>query len=583
MAEQDNTFRMHLSGPGPLDVTHFSGTRRDALPGADFLFEENPLAMFVYDKASLRLVATNARALDQYGYTREEFLALSLNQLLNDPAPIVHDPSAENLLASSERVERHRTKSGGSLTVEVRERQALAEGRTLCLVVAMDITENKKEQARWQTIAMQDSLTGLANRISLEERARQALITARRNGHRVAILCIDLDRFKQINDWYGHSIGDECLKELGSRLTRRLRGMDVVARVGGEEFTVVLAEVESAQSAMIVANFLLQAIGKVFEVENHTLTMGASIGVAVYPDHGTESDELQRLADLAMYRAKRAGGNRAFIAQESTDPYVDDGSHMEACIRTALAEETFQLHYQLEYRPNGTVRGMEALLRLPRQGGGFIEPDRFIPVAEESGLIYPIGYWVLAQACRQLKMWNTPGREPMRIAVNVSPLQLLRPDYAVSVMNVVQEWGIEPSWLELEITERVVVNFDEVAKGMRLLHSQGIRFAIDDFGTGYSSLQHLNRLPISTVKIDRSFVNRICDANGSYPIVEAIVAMGHSLKMEVIAEGVEKREQRAALERIGVDGMQGHLLARPASIDEIEAILGLSAHPDGTA
>jgi diguanylate cyclase (GGDEF)-like protein len=422
-------------------------------------------------------------------------------------------------------------------------------------------------------MAHHDGLTGLPNRILLEQRMSLTFAAARESGHRAAIICLDLDRFKQVNDWYGHAIGDECLKKVGTLLTRRLRGMDTVARTGGEEFTILLGEVESVAAAGVVAKALLQVFSSAIEIEGHAIVLGVSMGVAVYPDHGMDGAELWRSADAAMYRAKRTGGNRHVLVESGSMTTAVESAGIESHMRTMLQDGGFHLHYQLQYDRNNQIRGMEALLRLPHPGLGYLSPDRFIPVAEGNGLIHPLGKWVIEEACRQAMIWNSQRKRPVRIALNVSPLQLMRSDFAAEVQHAITESGIDPGWLEMEITERVVLNFDEVAKRMEQLAKMGIRFAVDDFGTGYSSLQHLYRLPISTLKIDCVFVQQLSESSRSYPIVQAIIAMGHSLQMQVIAEGVEHEDQLHILRKLDCDCIQGFLLSRPSPPEIIEPLL----------
>ena len=381
------------------------------------------------------------------------------------------------------------------------------------------------------------------------------------------------DHFKNLNDQYGHSFGDECLRQVGIMLTRRLRGMDTVARTGGEEFTIFLGEVESVPAAGIVANALLQVFATPLEIEGHSIVISTSMGVAVYPDHGGERSKLLRSADAAMYRAKRAGGNRHVMVAAGFASAAADTAGLTAYIRAALQTESFYLNYQPQFWRAGRLRGMEALLRLPEPKHGLVSPDRFIPIAESNGLIHPLGKWVIEEVCRSLSRWNANREQPLCIAVNVSPLQLMRPDFAAEVERAISESGIDPSWLEMEITERVVLDFDEIARRMRPLADMGIRFAVDDFGTGYSSLQHLHRLPISTLKIDRSFIQQLSKASRSYPIVKAIIAMGHSLQMEIIAEGVEHEDQLCILNDLGCDYIQGYLLSRPLNPEAIETLL----------
>jgi diguanylate cyclase (GGDEF)-like protein len=404
----------------------------------------------------------------------------------------------------------------------------------------------------------------------------RALASASGSGHRAAILCLELDRFQQVKDEHGQEVGDEYLKRVATILTRRLRGMDTVARTGGEEFTIVLGEVESVGAAGIVAKALLEIFTTPLKVERHPILLSASIGVAVYPDHGERHIQLWRDAAAAMNRARQDGGGRYFLAAQDTSTAVTENVGIEAHIRTMLQEGGFRLHYQLQYHMNGQIRGMEALLRLPHSTLGYVSPDRFIPLAEASGLIHPLGKWAIEEACRQLMLWNKSGMTPVRIAVNVSPLQLMRSDFAAEVQQVILESRIDPALLEMEITERVALNFDEIAERMTELAAMGIRFAVDDFGTGYSSLQLLNRLPISTLKIDRSFIQQLSESSRSYPIVKAVIAMAHSLKMQVITEGVEDEDQMQVLRELKCDCIQGFLSSCPLPPEEIEVLLGKS-------
>jgi diguanylate cyclase (GGDEF)-like protein/PAS domain S-box-containing protein len=541
------------------------------------LFAGNPLAMWIYDVDSLQVLELNESAQRQYGYTREEFLRLTLDDL----RPRKEDPSVPERIYPGDpnKVRIHLKKDGSQFFVQVCANDVVFRNRPARYVVAEDVTERMHLHAQLLQLAHHDGLTGLPNRLLLEQRMNEGLAEARRCNHRAAIICLDLDHFKQINDRYGHGFGDECLRQVGVLLTRRLRGMDTVARTGGEEFTIFLGEVESVAAAGIVAKALLQGFSAPLEIEGHTIVVSASMGVSVYPDHGSERTKLWRSADAAMYRAKRAGGSRHVMVAFGLASAVVDTAGLNDYIRSSLQNESFQLHYQPQFFLAGRLRGMEALLRLPEPKHGVVSPDRFIPIAEGNGLIHPLGKWVLEEVCRSLLRWNAHRKEPLCIAVNVSPLQLMRPDFAAEVKRAVSDSGIDPTWLEMEITERVVLDFDEIARRMRPLADMGIRFAVDDFGTGYSSLQHLNRLPISTLKIDRSFVQQLSKASRSYPIVKAIIAMGHSLQMQIIAEGVEHEDELRLLNDLGCDGIQGYLLSRPLKPEAVDNFLGMDSWP----
>jgi diguanylate cyclase (GGDEF)-like protein len=429
-----------------------------------------------------------------------------------------------------------------------------------------------------------DYLTRLPNRRLLVQRMVRALTSAREGGHRAAFLCLTIDRFQQADDGHGQIVKDKCMKRVATMLTRRLRGMDTVARTGEEEFTIVLGEVESVEAAGIVAKALMELFATPLEVEQSPILLRASIGGAVYPDHGEKETQLWQDADVAMRRAKRDGGGRYLLAAQETSTDVAGNAELQDHMRTMLQEGGFRLHYQLQYHMNGQIRGVEALVRLPHPTLGYVSPDLFIPLAEASGLIHPLGKFVIEEACRQLMLWNKAGMTAVRIAVNVSPLQLMRSDFAAVVQQAIQESGVEdPALLEIEITERVILNFDEIAKRMTEFAAMGIRFAVDDFGTGYASLQHLHRLPISTLKIDRSFIQRLCESSRSYPIVKAIIELAHSLKMQVIAEGVEDEDQLQLLRELQCDCIQGFLLSRPLPPEEIKVFPVTRSGGDGAA
>jgi len=314
-----------------------------------------------------------------------------------------------------------------------------------------------------------------------------------------------------------------------------------------KEFTIVLAEVESVAAAGIVAKALLQVFSLPVDIEEHKILMGASLGIAVFPDHGTDGPELWRRADVAMYRAKRAGGNRHVMLSTDITSAVAETVEIEAHMHSTLERQQFRLDYQPQYSMDGQIRGLEALLRVPDLNLDPISPDRFVPMAEENGLIHPLGKWALEEACRRLMAWNSLRPTPIGISINLSPLQLMRADFPREVQEAISRSGINPAWLEMEISERIVLKLRKDRTPMTQLAAMGIRFAVDHFGTGYSSLQHLLQLPISTLKMDRAFIQQLSDSIRSYSIVKAIISMGHSLDMQVIAEGVENADQLKVL------------------------------------
>jgi diguanylate cyclase (GGDEF)-like protein len=437
-----------------------------------------------------------------------------------------------------------------------------------------DVTERQLLHHRLLHQAHHDMLTGLPNRILLMDRMEQALASAARQGKKAAVICLDLDRFKQINDTYGHTVGDQCLQEVAERLRSRLRGADTVARSGGEEFTIVVGDLACAADAEKVAEDLLSALRKPVVAEQYPIDISASFGIAIYPDHGTEAGELWKSADAAMYRVKRSGGNHFVLVSHEISRSTSEANELEIYMRRALKEGGFEVYYQPEYRANGSCRGLEALLRLHHPRYGMVGPDRFIPIAEESGLIVPLGNWVLREVCRQSEQWRSEGFAVDRIAINVSPLQFMRMDFSRQVRQVLAEISVSPDNLEIEMTETTVMrNLEDVARQMRDLAELGVHFSVDDFGTGYSSLRHLHQLPIQTLKIDRSFVERVCEPNGTSSLVQAILSLAHSLNLQVVAEGVEREEQAEALVKMNCDIMQGFLFGRPQPADRIPALI----------
>jgi diguanylate cyclase (GGDEF)-like protein/PAS domain S-box-containing protein len=549
------------------------------------LFVSNPHPMWIHDPETLRFLRVNDAAVQHYGYSREEFLSMTLHDLW--PSEDIETLLKETARADSFTLSgpcQHRKRDGSEIQVDIAAHVIDFQGRSCRFVMVQDVTDRQRLHSQLVHQAHHDSLTGLPNRLLLEDRMQRTFAHATRHNQRAAIICIDLDRFKQVNDTFGHSAGDLCLQKVASQISTRLRAVDTVARAGGEEFVIVLGELGSIHDAEVVAQDLLESIYQPLEIGGQALQISASLGVAIYPDDGTDSTELWRAADSAMYRAKRCGGNQAIFVSPEISTSANVASELEHYMRRMLSERGFELYYQPVYSTSGSLCSLEALLRLNHPRLGMIAPERFIPIAEECGLILPLGIWVLEEVCRQSVEWQHRGLKPIRIAFNVSPLQFMRSDFSTEVMRVVSQLELDPQLLELEVTETTVMcNLPEVARQMRSLAALGIHFSVDDFGTGYSSLSHLHQLPISTLKIDRSFVERISAVNGTYSIVQAITALGHSLDLKVIAEGVERSDQLEALRRIGCDFLQGYLFAPPMPAVRVPRHLAPEAYPIGPA
>lgn len=532
------------------------------------LFENNPHPMWIFDTETLHFLTVNDAAKARYGYTEEEFRRMTLRDI-RPQEDIQALEQAVRQMEPSDAVNvsgpwTHILSDGRRIQAEVASHSIRFRGRQARFSLVQDVTERQELHHKLLHQAHHDMLTDLPNRLLLVDRMEQALATAERNNRKVAVICLDLDRFKQVNDTYGHAVGDLCLKQVANRLRSRLRSADTVARSGGEEFTIVAGGLSCIYDAMKIAEDLTNELRNPLLVDQYPIDVSGSFGVAVYPDHGAEAGELWRNADAAMYRAKRSGGNQYVLVSQEISLATTEANELELFMRRALKEGGLEVYYQPEYATDGTLRGLEALLRLHHPRFGMVGPDRFIPIAEESGLIVPVGYWVVRDVCRQSEEWRRQGLPVPLIAINVSPLQFMRVDFAAQVREVLSDLGVWPENLEIEVTETAVMrNLDEVARQMRELAELGVHFAVDDFGTGYSSLQRLQQLPIRTLKIDRIFVERVCEPGGSSALVQATLSLAHSLGLQVVAEGVEREEQAEALAKMNCDVLQGYLFGPP--------------------
>jgi len=414
-------------------------------------------------------------------------------------------------------------------------------------------------------LAHYDSLTGLPNRVQFNEMLNKAINHAQRNHKKLAILFIDLDRFKNINDAFGHTVGDQVLKEISKRFASILRGGDLLARLGGDEFIVLLQDITHAKLVSSTAEKLIQACAKPVVVNNHEFFFTTSIGICIFPDDGTSLEDLQSNADMAMYRAKRSGGGVFQYFTQEMNLEAHEHVKLEAALRKAITNQEFLLHYQPKLAlVEGIMTGVEALIRWESPELGMISPAKFIPLAEETGLILQIGEWALREACRACKAWQDAGYRPISVAVNLSPKQFRHQDIAGLVRSVLDETKLNPQWLELEITETAVM--DNVSMGtdkLKDIQSMGIKIAMDDFGTGYTSINYLKQFPISVLKIDQSFVKGIPQSKDDIAITSGVIALAHSLGMKVVAEGVENAEQLQFLADHECDMVQGYYLSRP--------------------
>lgn len=458
------------------------------------------------------------------------------------------------------------------MAMEVLARNVVTELelRQRIIELEAEVARRLEAEARIMHLATRDPLTQLPNRAALMDRLEQGLKTAKRDGTQLAVMFLDLDRFKWINDTLGHDVGDRLLQTMAARLTHVLRESDTVARLGGDEFAVILPALHQVEESEWVAQKILAAVLQPMELLGHDVRVGCSIGLAVYPVHGECEETLLRHADLSMYQAKELGGNQCQLFSEKMNLRAVERMTLESELRTAIESGQLELHYQPQVRlADHVLTGMEALVRWNHPRLGLLAPDRFIPLAEDSGLIWPLGLAVLDMAVAQIAAWTQHGLDVPRVAVNVSPAQL-RDGLADAVADTLARHGVAADKLELELTESALTADGPAVLGLlQSLRDMGIAIAVDDFGVGYSSLALLRRLPITTLKIDRSFVSELASNAQDVAIVEAVITMANSMGLRTVAEGVEEHAQNVALRVLGCDDAQGFLYSRPESASEI--------------
>ena len=449
---------------------------------------------------------------------------------------------------------------------------------TGAVIVFHDVTMSRALALEMAHLAQHDILTDLPNRILLKERLTQAIVAAHRNGAGVAVVFLDLDQFKQINDSLSHEIGDKLLRSVAERLTASVRNSDTVSRQGGDEFVVLLSEIKCAADAGITAGKILAALAAPHTIGQHSLHVTVSMGLSTYPEDGDNAEALIKNADSAMYQAKEKSPNNYQFFKKDMNRRAIDRQSFEGGLRDALERNQFVLHYQPKINlTTGAISGMEALLRWMHPALGLMPPLKFLPTAEACGLILPIGRWVLKQSCRQVQGWIDLGLNVTPVAVNVSSLEFRSEGFLENLRAVLKETGLDPRYLELELTETVLMQHAEsTASVLGALKSIGVRLAVDDFGTGYSSLSYLKRFPIDSLKIDQSFVHDITSYEDDAPIVRAVLTMAKSLRQRVVAEGVETEEQMKFLRTHGCDDAQGNYFSKPVVAEHFAKLLKTS-------
>jgi diguanylate cyclase (GGDEF)-like protein/PAS domain S-box-containing protein len=454
----------------------------------------------------------------------------------------------------------------------IHDREGHATG---AVIVFRDVSAARAMALQTTYSAHHDFLTGLPNRMLLNDRINQAIALAVRHSKNVAVLFLDLDGFKHINDSLGHPTGDKLLQSIAKRLVNCVRTADTVSRQGGDEFVVLLSEMERSEDAAVSARRILQAVAEVHSFDQHDLHITTCIGVSVYPDDGLDAETLIKNADTAMYQAKENGRQSFQFFKPAMNVRAVERQSIEESLRRALERQEFALHYQPKINlKSGEITGAEALLRWTHPIRGPVSPARFIPVAEDCGLIVPIGNWVLSEACRQARAWMDAGLPLASMAVNISAMEFRNENFLAGVFAVLKNTSLDPKSLEVELTESVLMKHAESAASiLKALRASGVQLAVDDFGTGYSSLSYLRKFPIDALKIDQSFVRQITTAPGETGIVAAVISMGRSLKLRIVAEGVETQEELAFLQANLCDEAQGYYFGRPMPPQQFAKLL----------
>ncbi len=525
------------------------------------------------------------------GYEPHEMLNKPMHKLIHhhradgSPYPVEECPMSNTLRTGNHNFINDEVlwhKDGHSIPVEYHSTPILKSGEVVGVVITFsDISQRIEAESQLEYQAYYDALTGLANRRLLLDRLEQALTLSRRHRHMGGLLLLDLDNFKTINDSLGHAVGDELLIIVAERLKKAIRTEDTVARMGGDDFVILLAEVDddpdrTAKAVQEIADKCRETLSRPFAVQGRELHVTSSIGAVLFPMGEETADDLLKQADTAMYRAKEGGRDTIQFFLPSMQQAVEQRMHLYNDLRLALKQDQFELHYQPQYNRKAEIIGAEALLRWSHPVRGMVSPAEFIPLAEESGLILPIGEWVLMSACRLVKQLESEGdgHALPTLAVNVSPRQFQQPDFVQQVERALQQTGVDGSRIELELTEGILVhNVDETIAKMEALRQLGITFSIDDFGTGYSSLTYLQRLPLHKLKVDQSFVRNLDESNRGAVLAETIIDMGTHLNLEVIAEGVETDEQFHTLCKMGCEQFQGYLFSRPVEEETLRRLL----------
>jgi len=562
------------------DITERRRAERELVRARNMLgavVENIPEMLIVKDAKSGRYVFINRASESFFGVPKEEVIGKTTREVYSkDKADSIIERDQAALRTGALTNNNISFELANGQICEVISKRIAIRGsddqQEYLLNVIEDVTERRRNETRIEHLAHHDSLTDLPNRAALKLRLAEALEDAAADGGKFAVLCIDLDRFKEVNDLYGHAAGDNVLLEITRRM-KKARGDVFLARLGGDEFMAICTDPALPAAATALAQSLIASVSGDIDCDGRKVSIGMSVGIAMYPSDGTDSVTLIRNADAALYRAKAEGRGEIRFFEADMDRMLHDRRALQADLALSVSRNELQLFYQPQSRISGQIIGFEALLRWDHLRRGFVPPDTFIPLAEESGLIDQIGEWVLREACREAASW----REPLQIAINLSPLQLRQGDFVSLVHSVLLENGLSPDRLVIEITESALMDdYSRAVSILRRIKALGVRIAMDDFGTGYSSLSYLQSFPFDKIKIDRTFISNLDRNAQSAAIVRAVLALGHNLDLITVAEGVETTDQLTILRNERCDEIQGYLIGRPQPIAEYAAIVGRS-------
>jgi diguanylate cyclase (GGDEF)-like protein/PAS domain S-box-containing protein len=539
------------------------------------LFEQHPHPMWVYDRQTLRFLEVNRCAVENYGYSRDEFLSMTTTQIRSgeDARVSAEHSKVERAGLTNAGTWRHRTKAGAEIDVEITTHTLEFRGRKGVLVMAQDVTERCRLERQLREHALHDTLTGLPNRALVLDRVDRLNAQAKRSGAEATVLCLNLDNFKLVNEAYGHRVGDGLLRAVGERLVSALREADTVGRLGGDDFVILAVPPEDKATPELMAEKVLGLIGaNPFLVEGHELNVTATIGIMA--GSGQEGGELLQNADIALSRAKAEGGNSFAVFAQEMQAAVDERVQLTLDLREIVVGNQLEVFYQpVVNLKDLNVVGVEALVRWRHPTRGLVSPAQFIPLAEETGLISDIGRVVLRQACLQAVRWQAL-HEELSVAVNVSVLQLKSDNFLSDVADALRTSHLDPRCLILEVTEGILINDAATAlKRLRSLKELGVRLAIDDFGTGYSSLSYLSQFPFDILKIDQSFIASLETSSEAKTMVRTMIQLGRRLQLEVVAEGVEVQEQLDILRRMHCQDAQGYLFSYPMDAGALTPVL----------